>query len=89
MKTGAFSPGLKDTALHAMSSDDVPLYFDMDNLTDKQKHAFDLAVEHGYYGIPKRTDLAKLSRMMKISLATYQEHLRRAESKIIPSLNTT
>jgi len=55
-------------------------------LTEKQKTAFDLAVKEGYYDIPKRADLKKLSKIMKISLATYQEHLKRAESKIIPRL---
>ncbi len=59
----------------------------MPQLTDKQKRAFDLAVEEGYYDIPKRIDLKKLSKLMKISLATYQEHLKRAEAKIIPKLN--
>jgi len=37
MKTGSFSPHLKAPALHALCSDDVPLYFDMDNLTPKQQ----------------------------------------------------
>lgn len=56
-------------------------------LTDKQKEVFKLAVKEGYYDIPKRTDLKKLAEMMKISLATYQEHLKRAEAKIIPRLS--
>ena len=56
------------------------------NLTEKQKRVFELAVEEGYYDIPKRTDLKKLSEIMKISLATYQEHLKRAEAKIVPKL---
>ena len=56
------------------------------DLTEKQKRAFELAVEEGYYDIPKRIDLKKLAPIMKISLATYQEHLKRAEAKIIPKL---
>jgi len=56
-------------------------------LTEKQKRVFELAVEEGYYDIPKRADLKKLSEIMKISLATYQEHLKRAEAKIIPKLS--
>lgn len=55
-------------------------------LTEKQKKAFELAVEQGYYDIPKRTDLKNLSKLMSISLATYQEHLKRAEAKIIPKM---
>ncbi len=56
------------------------------NLTEKQKEVFELAVEEGYYDIPKRTDLTKLAKIMKISVATYQEHLKRAEAKIVPKL---
>ena len=40
MKFGSFAPGLKAPALHALCSDDVPLYFDMDNLTPKQEADF-------------------------------------------------
>ena len=57
-------------------------------LTEKQKRAFDLAVGEGYYDIPKRTELKKLARLMGISLATYQEHLKRAEAKVIPKVKT-
>jgi len=60
----------------------------MPPLTEKQKRAFELAIEQGYYDIPKRTDLKKLSKLMKVSLATFQEHLKRAEAKIIPKLQT-
>ena len=56
------------------------------DLTDKQKRVFELAIENGYYDIPKRTDLIKLAKMMKVSIATYQEHLKKAEAKIIPKL---
>jgi len=56
------------------------------SLTEKQKRVFETAVEYGYYDIPKRTDLKRLAKIMKISLATYQEHLKRAEAKIIPKL---
>jgi len=69
----------KDTKLN-----DVYFPSIMPKLTEKQKRAFELAVQEGYYDIPKRTDLNKLSKMMKISLATYQEHLKRAEAKVIP-----
>ena len=57
------------------------------DLTDRQKEVFELAVAEGYYDIPKRTDLTKLAKLMKISVATFQEHLKRAEAKIIPKLS--
>jgi len=58
----------------------------MPNLTNKQKQAIDLAIEEGYYNTPRKTDLRKLAKLMKISLATYQQHLRAAEEKLIPNI---
>lgn len=56
----------------------------MPDLTNKQKKAMDLAVENGYYEVPKRIDVAKLAEIMKIAPSTYQVHLKRAEQKLLP-----
>lgn len=56
------------------------------DLTDKQREAFEIAIGNGYYDIPKRIDLIRLSKIMNVALATYQEHLKRAEAKVIPRL---
>ena len=53
------------------------------NLTEKQKKAFDIAYKKGYYNFPRDSELASLSKQMKISLSTYQAHLRKAERKIV------
>jgi len=53
-------------------------------LTEKQKAAMSLAVEHGYYEYPKKINMERLAKIMKISYSTYQAHLKKAESKIIP-----
>ncbi|MFA5796495.1 MAG: helix-turn-helix domain-containing protein [Candidatus Woesearchaeota archaeon] len=58
-------------------------------LTDKQKRAFDLAVEHGYYGYPRKISMQKLAKIMKTSYATYEFHLRNAEKKLMPYLHST
>ncbi len=58
----------------------------MPKITDKQKEAIELAIENGYYGFPRKTDLEKLSKIMKISRVTFQEHLRKAESKLVPQI---
>lgn len=60
------------------------------NLTDKQKRAIELAIKEGYYSTPRRTGLRKLAALMKVSLSTYEQHLRVAEEKVIPTaiLNT-
>jgi predicted DNA binding protein len=55
-------------------------------LTQKQRKAIDLAIRHGYYEYPRKTTLKFLARIMKVSYATYQAHLRKAEHKLLPSL---
>jgi len=64
------------------------IYFSrlMPALTAFQKKAISLAFERGYYAWPKRTDLGKLAKEMKISISTYREHLKRAEEKLMPDL---
>lgn len=74
-----------------LSLKDTPLqniYFPkiMPQLTDLQKKALELAIKHGYYEAPKKTNLRTLAKLMKISLATYQKHLQKAESKVIPDV---
>jgi predicted DNA binding protein len=56
----------------------------MPKLSEKQREAYHLAVENGYYKFPRKIDLGRLAKLMKISLSTYQEHLRRAEMKMMP-----
>lgn len=58
----------------------------MPNLTDLQKRAVEVAIDNGYYKTPRKIDLRKLAKVMNISLATYQQHLRTAEEKLIPNL---
>ena len=70
---------IKDTKLRNVYFPKV-----LPRLTDLQKKALELAIENGYYESPKKTSLRKLTKLMKISLATYQKHLQRAESKVIP-----
>lgn len=53
-------------------------------LTDKQKNAFLLAVQEGYYEYPRKTELEKLCKLNGVCLSTYQAHLRKAERKLLP-----
>lgn len=52
-------------------------------LTDKQRKALELAIQHGYYEYPRRISLDKLSKIAKLSFSTLQAHIRKAENKII------
>ncbi len=55
----------------------------MPELTDKQHESFKLASEYGYYEFPRKTNLHKLAKLSKISRPTFEEHLRKAEIKLL------
>lgn len=55
------------------------------DLTDKQKQALELAFREGYYEYPKRITIPKLAELAKCSYSTFQEHLKKAEKKVIES----
>ncbi len=56
----------------------------MPNLSKQQQKALELAIENKYYGYPRKITLKKLATLMNISESTYQFHLAKAESKVIP-----
>ncbi|PIN79277.1 hypothetical protein COV16_04860 [Candidatus Woesearchaeota archaeon CG10_big_fil_rev_8_21_14_0_10_34_8] len=58
----------------------------MPHITELQKKALDLAIEEGYYDYPRNIELERLASVMKISLSTYREHLRKAEKAMLPHL---
>ncbi|MEK6836881.1 MAG: helix-turn-helix domain-containing protein [Nanoarchaeota archaeon] len=53
-------------------------------LTKKQKDAISLAIKNGYYNVPRKISVESLAKMAKLSFSTFQVHLRKAESKLIP-----
>ena len=55
----------------------------MPELTNKQEGAFKIASKHGYYEFPRKTNLHKLAKITKISRPTFEEHLRKAEIKLL------
>lgn len=61
----------------------VNLQFDLEGLTPQQLKAVNLAIEKGYFEIPKKVNLEELSTQMKISRTTFLEHLRKAEKKML------
>ncbi len=57
------------------------------DLTPKQAEAIATALESGYYQVPKKTSTEQLALKQKVPRTTYEEHLRKAESKILRSLS--
>jgi len=55
-------------------------------LTEKQMIAFLEAFDNGYYRIPKRITAAELARKIHLSRTTFEEHLRKAENKILSAI---
>ena len=73
--------------LHSLSKVDLSdIYFPkiFPQLPEKQKLAFRLALRHGYYTWPRKADLGVLARQAGVSVSTFQEHLRKAEAKLLP-----
>lgn len=53
-------------------------------LSLKQKQAIEYAYKRGYYSYPRKIDLQQLAKELKVSVPTFQEHLRKAEIKLLP-----
>jgi len=57
------------------------------DLTPKQVEAIAAALESGYYQVPKKMTTEEIALRRKIPRTTYEEHLRKAESKILRALS--
>ncbi|GAB3669000.1 helix-turn-helix domain-containing protein [Halopiger thermotolerans] len=51
-------------------------------LTDRQRELFDLALEEGYYEIPRETTHRELAAKLDLAAGTVGEHLQRIEAKL-------
>ncbi|SEP03432.1 hypothetical protein SAMN04487948_11191 [Halogranum amylolyticum] len=54
-----------------------------ENVTERQLAALRLALESGYYEQPRKTSLRELAEQTAVARSTYEEHLRKAENKIL------
>ncbi len=76
------------------ATEPYPFYLPLDtlknDLTLKQQEALKLAYRNGYYELPRNIFLENLAKEMNIKRRTYEEHLRKAEKKVmsylVPSL---
>jgi DNA-binding CsgD family transcriptional regulator len=55
-------------------------------LTDRQRELLELAIDEGYYEIPRRATLRDIADRADISAGTVGEHLRKIETKVIMEL---
>ncbi len=69
-----------------MALSDVYLLHVAPRLSQKQKEALGLAYKYGYYDVPRKVELAALSKKLGISGQAFSERLRTAERKLLPLL---
>ncbi|NQV09374.1 helix-turn-helix domain-containing protein [Candidatus Woesearchaeota archaeon] len=58
----------------------------MPKLSKSQKMALELAYQNDYYSYPRKISLQELAKLAKIGTSTFQEHLRKAEMKLLPTI---
>ena len=55
-------------------------------LTERQMEALLTAHRHGYYNLPRDADVQTIATKEKVSRTTFQEHLKKAENKLVAAL---
>lgn len=55
-------------------------------LTEKQMEAILTAHRHGYYNLPRDADVQAIAAKEKVPRTTFQEHLMKAENKLVSAL---
>jgi len=58
----------------------------MNKLTDRQVDAISTAYNSGYYQTPRRVNVQSIADRIKVPRTTLQEHLNKAENKLISSI---
>jgi predicted DNA binding protein len=56
------------------------------DLTEKQMDALLTAYGNGYYNLPRKANVQDIANKERVSRTTYQEHLKKAENKLVASL---
>ncbi len=56
------------------------------DLTEKQIDAMLTAYRHGYYNLPRDADVQTIAAKEKVPRTTFQEHLKKAENKLVAAL---
>ena len=58
----------------------------LSGLTERQVNAILTAHKHGYYKLPRVTDLQTISNKESVARTTFQEHLKKAENNVVDAL---
>lgn len=71
--------------VHIKEENDIDFAFPLvtQKLSKTQKKILKIALEKGYYSFPRKCNLAGIAKISGTSIATVQEHLRKAEAKIL------
>lgn len=56
------------------------------HLTDKQIDALLTAYNYGYYRLPRKLDVQAIASKRRVPRTTFQEHLKKAENKLVSSV---
>ena len=64
-------------------SPDIFIQYAIPKLTEKQRNAISFAMKNGYYNYPRKFSAEDLAKKARIPRTTFQEHLRKAESKLM------
>lgn len=76
--------GLEETQIpHSMLT---PLDQLFGALTNRQLAALQLALENGYYEQPRKCSVIELAEQTTVARATFEEHLRKAENKLLTNV---
>lgn len=76
------------TIMKMVQSPLTEVYFPhlMPKLSKGQKWAIQLAYRNGYYAYPRKITLEQLAKIAKVGTSTFQEHLRKAELRLLPEI---
>lgn len=73
--------GLEETRIpHTMLAPVDRLF---EGVTDRQLDALRVALDNGYYEQPRGASVAELAEQTSVARSTYEEHLRKAENKLV------
>jgi len=68
---------------HPIESGDLPDQAVLDELTDRQREALEVAYRAGYFGWPRDSSAEEVADTMDITAATFHGHLRKAQKHLL------